>query len=358
MELTADAIRHLRSGALFLACAADHDWCHEQMDRILSHMAKHETTATLQAVDEFDDDALIVAVGFVNSGLPLSDLQPVGDEFLTSLRLVEESLGRPTAALMPLAAANINSLVPVLTGMQTGVPVVDADPMGRVFPLLYQSVFTLAGLSAGPIGATGPLGDSALLDVEDPHRAERLVRALAGEFGGWSATALYPMRAKTLALNGILGSVSRMIHIGEILDSRLSTRAKHDSLRRDAGVKRIIRARVSDITGLSRPAPPGQPDMPSSVVLIEESQERIVQIEIQNELLMVMIDGAVVAVIPDIITMLRPEDASVASLDDLWVGNMLDIVVLPAAPQWYSPEGTALVGPDALHLWLRSQGGR
>lgn len=267
-------------------------------------------------------------------------------------------MGKPIAALMPLAAANINALVPVLTGMQTGIPIVDADPMGRVFPLLYQSVFTLAGLSAGPIGATGPLGDSALLDVSDPRRAERLVRALAGEFGGWSATALYPMRTDALARHGILGSVSRMVHIGGILDSHIATGEKHAALRRIAGVKRIIRARVSDVTGLSRPAPPGQPDMPSSVVLIEESHERIVQVEIQNELLMVMIDGAVVAVIPDIITLLHPEDASVASLDDLWVGNTLDIVVLPAAPQWYSPEGSALAGPNALTLWFQSQGGR
>ena len=80
--------------------------------------------------------------------------------------------------------------------------------------------------------------------------------------------------------------------------------------------------------------------------------------EIQNELLMVMVDGAVVAVMPDIITMLRPEDASVAGLDDLWVGNTLDIVVLPGAPQWYTPAGIDLVGPDALHLWLRARGGR
>ena len=109
---------------------------------------------------------------------------------------------------------------------------------------------------------------------------------------------------------------------------------------------------------LSRPAPPGQPDRPSSVVLIEEGQGRIVQIEIQNELLMMMVDGAIDAVVPDIITMLRPEDASVASLEDLWVGNLLDIVVLPAAAQWYTPEGIQLVGPSAHDVRLSGRGMR
>ena len=358
MQLTVDAVNHLRSGALFLACAADHDWCQEQLDRTLAHMSAHSTAAELLQVEALPDDALVIAVGFVNSGLPLSDLRPIGDEFLTSLRLVEEALGQTADALMPLAAANINSLVPVLTGMQTGTPVVDADPMGRVFPLLHQTVFTLAGLPAGPIGAAGPAGDSALVRVDDPPRAERLVRALAGEFGGWSATALYPIRAKDVSDHGVLGSVSRMIRIGEILDSSLPIPEKHAALKREVGVKRIIRARVSDVTGLSRPSPPGQPDVPSSVVLIEESQGRIIQMEIQNELLMVMVDGSVVAVMPDIITLLRPEDASVAGLNDLWVGNTVDIAILSAAPQWYSPEGIDLVGPDALHLWLQARGGR
>lgn len=350
-------MRKLRAGALFLACAADHDWCNEQTDRTLATLAASDSPAMLQSVGAFDDDALIVAVGYVNSGLPLSDLRPAGDEFLTSLRLVEEALGRPADGIMALAAANINALVPVLLAMQTGLPVIDADPMGRVFPLLYQSVLTLAGLPAGPIGATGPVGDSALLKVSDTRRAERLVRALAGEFGGWSATALFPMRAATLAEHGILGSVSRMIRVGAILQSDRTTEEKHALLTRREGVQRIIRARVSDVTGLSRPAPPGQPDRPSSVVLVEEQYGRIVQLEIQNELLMVMLDGTVVAAMPDIITMLNPEDASVASLDDLWVGNTLDIVTLPGAAQWYTPAGLQLVGPEAAQSWLRSRAG-
>lgn len=355
MRLDDADVRHLRTGALFLACAADADWCDEQTERTLAHMREHRTSPEVRRVDEFEEGELIVSLGFVNSGLPLSDLRPVGDEFSTSLRLVEQALGRPASGIMPLAAANINALVPILSGMQLGLPVVDADPMGRVFPLLYQSVFTLAGLSAGPVGATGAAGESALLDVTSPKRAERLVRALAGEFGGWSATALYPMRAAELAEHGVIGSVSRMIRIGRIIDSGRTVAEKHAVLRSSEGVRRIMRARVSDVAGLSRPAPPGQPDNPSTVVLTEETHGRIVQLEVQNELLMLMVDGSVEAVVPDIITMLRPDDASVASLDDLWVGNTIDIAVLPAAPQWYTPAGTELVGPAALHVWARGR---
>lgn len=356
MRLSTDDIQHLRTGAMFLACCPDPEWCDEQTARIVSYMARSGESPDLVEVTDLPADALVVSLGYVNNGLPLSDLRPVGDEFSTSLELVEDALGQKVSGIMPLAGANINALVPAMTALQLGIPVVDADPMGRVFPLLYQSVFTLAGLPAGPVGATGPNGESALLDVENPLRAERLVRALAGEFGGWSATALYPMTARLLHEHGILGSVSRMIRIGRVLNAAISVPEKHAELRRAEGVRRIIRARVSDTAGISRPAPPGQPDNPSTVVLIEESQGRIVQIEIQNELLLLLVDGDVIAAVPDIITMLRPEDGSVASLNDLWVGNQLDIVVLPAPAQWYAPAAVDLVGPAALHVWLQTRG--
>lgn len=356
MRLSAEDVRHLRTGALFLACAADPEWCDEQQDRILARMEGGDTAPELLGVEEFDEDALVAAVGFVNNGLPLSELRPAGDEFVSSVELLERELGRRIEGLFPLAAANVNSMVPLLTGMQLDRPVVDADPMGRVFPLLFQSVFTLAGLPAGPLAATGPVGESAFLRVREPRRAERLVRALAEEFGGWSATALYPMTASDLARTGVLGSVSRMVRIGRILDSDASASAKHQQLRRSEGVRRIIRARVADVAGLSRPAPAGEPDHPSSVVLIEESQGRFVQLEIQNELLLLMVDGTPEAVIPDIITMLHPDDGRVASLDDLWVGNTLDLVVLPAAGQWYTPEGRRLAAPETLHSLLPDRG--
>lgn len=347
MRLSNEDIRHIKTGAIFNACAADPEWCREETERTLSLMSNGGRRPELKAVEEFDDDALIVSVGFVNNGLPVSDLRPVGDEFRTSLRLVEEALGRRVDGLMPLAAGNVNAIVPLLTGLQLDLPIVDADPMGRIFPLVDQTVFTLAGLPVGPAAATGATGESVLVNVTEPARAERLLRALAGELGGWAATATYPMSAATLARTGVLGSISRMMHIGRILDSSITTEQKHDALRRLVGVQQIIRARVSDLMWSAPSIVPGQIDHPSSVVFIEETQGKIVQVELQNELLMVMVDGAVRAVVPDMITMIRPEDGSVATLEDLWCGNTIDIVVMPAAKQWYSPEGIRLAGPSA-----------
>lgn len=350
MRLDSRHVAHLQMGATFLACATDPEWCAEQTERTLAHMRSHDQQAQLLSVDELHVDDLVVTVGFVNSGLPLSELRPCGDEFITSIRLIEAAIGAQVKGIMPLAAANINGIVPVLAAMQIGVPIVDADPMGRVFPLVHQNVFTLDQLPVGMIAATGATGESAVLQVTRPRRAERLVRALATEFGGWSATALFPMRAADVQEHAILGSMSRMIRIGEILQSSQTVVEKQLALKSSEGVFRVIRAQVSDVRGMSRPAVPGQPGRPASVILVEEGQGRIVQIEIQNELLMVLVDGVIVSVMPDIITLLEPVAGTVASLDDLWVGNTLDIVLMRGHDRWYEPDGLALVGQHGQYL--------
>ena len=354
-QLTSDELQHLATGSQFLACSVDADWLAEAFQRVQMHVANGLSLPPLIAASQLPDDAHAVSVGFVNNGLPPSDLHPVGDEFVRSVRELEAELGVTFAGLIPLAGANINVIVAVETAMLLGVPVIDADQMGRVFSLLYQSVFTLAGLPAGPLAATGAAGESAVVRVSDPLRAERLVRALAGEFGGWSATALYPMTAGTLRQHGLHGTLRRNIRIGSILHSDAPLDTRYRRLMTEEGIRRTIHARVTDVTGLSRPAPPGQPDRPSTVMFEEIGTGKIVQLEIQNELLMLMVDGAVEAVMPDIITMMDPESERVASFEDLWVGHRLDLMVLPAAPEWYTDAGLALAGPDAHHILLRTR---
>lgn len=354
-RLSDSDLLHITTGSQFLACSVDADWLAEAFQRIRSLLTLGVELPQLVAAHTLPNDAFIASVGFVNNGLPPSDLHPVGDEFVRSVRELEGELGVAFAGLIPLAGANINVLVAIETAMLLGIPVVDADQMGRVFSLLHQSVFTLAGLPAGPLAATGPAGESAVVRLTDPLRAERLVRALAGEFGGWSATALYPVTGAQLVAHGLHGTLSRNIRIGEILHSEAPVETRYRRLVAEEGVRRIIHARVTDVTGLSRPAPPGQPDRPSSVVFEEIGTGRIVQLEIQNELLMLMVDGAVEAVMPDIITMVDPDGATVASFEDLWVGHRLDLMVLSAAPEWYTEAGLELAGPDAHHILLRDR---
>jgi DUF917 family protein len=343
--LTADDIEHLAAGALFVSCAIDHANVAQFRDRALHLCQRSGRGPALLPVDALEPSARVAATGFVTSGFLPTEMVPMGDEFKVAVTLLEERLGEPVQGVYPLASANLNALMPCIVALLTGLPVIDADPMGRVFPLVSQTTLALAGLGAGPMAVVGVTGESAVLDVAAPRRADQVSRAVATEFGGWAATASYPVTAAQLAQHAVVGSISRLIELGDILTSPRDPQVKLHELGRILSLRRPIRARVVDVEDLSRPSVPGLPDRPSSVTFIDEAQDRIVRLEIQNEILLMLVDGAVQAIVPDVITLLRPDDASVAGLADLWVGNELDIISFPAAPQWYSPEGRALVEP-------------
>ncbi|GAB2518557.1 DUF917 domain-containing protein [Microbacterium petrolearium] len=360
MELSLEDVEHLRVGALFLACAVDHDQCNEYADRVREMMAATGRGPRVVPLDALPPSAPVVSLGFVMRGLPVTELAPTGDEFVRSLRQLEAAMGVQFAGIFPLAAANINAMVPLLASLQTGLPVVDADPMGRVFPLLSHTTLAAAGEPVGPIAVTGATGESAVVHVDTPQRAERIVRALAAEFGGWAATASYPVSVAALRAGGIPGTVSRLIDLGRILAAPVGGRERdarqtHAALTELVGARRAIRARVTDVEGLARPAALDQPDLPTSVTLYDEARSRVIRLEIQNEILIMMVDGAVEAVVPDVITMLRASDGQVASLEDLWIGNKLDLLSFPAAPQWYEPAALALTGPEAFGVSIGSR---
>jgi DUF917 family protein len=344
VELELVHIERLREGALFLACAVDHVGCVTYAEMVEEVMIGSSLHPNLIPAESLDADDLVVAVGFVVQGLQVTELLAVGDEFINCISLIESAMGRRVKAIYPLAAANVNALVPFLVGLQTGLPIIDADPMGRVLPLINQTTLNLAGVAIAPMAVVGATGESITLDVQDAGRAEKLVRVLASELGGWAATGLYPCTAGELSAHGVGGSLSRIMHIGEILLESMPTHEKYQVLTKYLDIRRIYKARVTNVEGLSRPNPPDQPAQPSSVTLADEMTGRIIRLEIQNEILMVMVDGSIEATVPDIITILHPSSAKVASLDDLWVGNRVDIVIFPGPKQWYTDAGKALAG--------------
>lgn len=346
--LTSADVHHLGIGANFLACHVDPTSIYIYEDMIQHAIATH--SVALIPVGELQPDDLVVSVGIVSQGLLIADMPPVGDEFTGCLQALEARLKKKVRAVFPLAASNVNGILPLLVGIQAGLPVVDSDPMGRIFPLINQTTLNMGNVGIGPIAVRGVTGEQALVEVEDPYRAETLVRALVLELGGWAATAMYPCTAQQLSEHGVHGSVTRMIGIGEILAGQGSAESKFLRLVELLHATRIARARVSHKESFSWEKGLGLPTQTTSLTLIDETTGQIIRLEIQNEILLVLVDGAVAAAIPDIITLLSTEHGNVVNLDDVREGDVLDIIMTPAAPQWYSDAGLKLAGPAAFNL--------
>jgi hypothetical protein len=216
--------------------------------------------------------------------------------------------------------------------------------------LISQTTLNIGNVAIGPIALMGVTGERAVIEVESAQRAETLVRALVTELGGWAATAMYPCSARQLMEHGVHGSISRMIRIGQILNASTPVERKLLLLAELLGTTRIARARVSHIESLSRPTDLGLPAQPSSVTLEDETTGRIVHLEVQNEILLVLVDGEVTAAVPDMVTLLNSEQGTVVNIDDVQVGDVMDIVKITAAAQWYTEPGLELTDPKAFGI--------
>ena len=121
---------------------------------------------------------------------------PSGQEALLALRTLETHLGKRVKALLSVEAGGLNSTIPIGVASELGLPLVDADGMGRAFPELQMVVMTLHGIKATPMGMADEKGNAALIETIDNRWTERLARTITIEMGGSSLTALYPMTGK------------------------------------------------------------------------------------------------------------------------------------------------------------------
>lgn len=301
---------------------------------------------------ELPSDALCLAVGLVGSPTIQAEKLPAGDEFTRAVRAAETRLARRVTAITGLDAAGVNALTPVLTAAQLSVPLADADGMGRIFPLIEQTVFTLAGLPAGPITLAGPHGDVITVEPSDNLRTEMLARPAIIALGGWCAAALYPMTAATLALQGICGSVSRVLDVGRTLSAASrQSELRGTMLAKSLGGRLLVSGTVIEV---HRPTRRG---FPRGAVIVADlgDRDRTVWLEAQNECLLALADGAPIASVPDLICPIDRGTCEPVDVEELHHGQVLDVVALPAVPAWHTPAGLALAGPQAFGYRLPPQ---
>jgi len=74
---------------------------------------------------------------------------------------------------------------------------------------------------------------------------------------------------------------------------------------------------------------------------------RLLRIEIQNENLVALEQGRVLASVPDLITVLDSETADAIPTERVRYGQRVTVIAMRCAPVWRSPFGLEMAGPRA-----------
>jgi len=334
------ALRALARGCAILGTGGGGD---PRIGLLLALQALEEAGPTeLVDLDDLPDDALIMPCGMV--GAPTVHIEKIenGGEGEVLRQYLERLTGRAVAALMPAEIGGSNGLLPLCWAGRMGLPVVDADGMGRAFPLIPQVTMHLAGIDPNPGVMTDERGNVLVFHAVSGHWMERLERSAAVEFGGAGAATEYTMTVEQARGATVRGTFTLAIKIGEAL-----TGAVGDSMAALVAATGGFPLMSGKVTDVERRTTKGF--VRGSVVVegLGDDVGRLLRVEIQNENLVALEQGKVLASVPDLITILDSETADAIPTERVRYGQRVTLIAMPCAPIWRSEFGLQMAGPRA-----------
>lgn len=293
---------------------------------------------------ELPPDGLVLTTAVIGAPTVILEKIPSGFEFMKSVRAMAQYLGKDPVALMPIEVGGMNTLIPLATAAEMGLPVIDADSMRRAFPQIEMTVFTLAGLKAAPMCVADEKGNACIYEATTNQLAEDLARGAVMRLGMANAISCYALTVAQINEHGIHGSMSYCTDLGAHMAA--VQRGEPDAMARFlefADARVVFTGKITDIErrttqGFAR-----------GTVVLEHVHEagRIMRIEIQNENLVAFDGDECVVMVPDLISLIDHETAKPVLTEALAYGQRLDVIAMPCAPEWHQPGMLDVVGPRA-----------
>lgn len=298
---------------------------------------------TMIQASDLADDALVMPVGMMGAPTVMVEKIPSGDELMATLANLEGHLGRKVDAVMPTEIGGLNSIIALVAAATRGIPVVDADMVGRAFPELQMCTPSLFGTPATPLSIADDKGNTSIISAVSNRWAERIARVATVEMGCWSMVALYPMSGRQVKEQTILGTLSLVMRIGASIhearrngvDPIQAVLDATDGVQVWTGKVRDVRRRT--IGGFAR-----------GEVLIEGVEEHAgdeLRIEFQNEFLVARSRTETIVTTPDLITVLDAETGEPITTETMRYGFRVAVIAIPGDPYWRSEQGLEVVGP-------------
>lgn len=338
-EIGIGELRHIARGAAILGTGGGGD---PYIGRLVAEQAVREYGPVLAAeVHEIPDDALVAGIGMIGAPAVMIEKLPAGAEAVTAFLMLQRELGRPITHVLPIEVGGMNSLAPFPVAASLGLPVLDADCMGRAFPMVQMVVCTLDGVLASPLALADEKGNSIVLDVRDNHWAERLARSATVRMGCTALMSSFPMSGRQARDVTIPGTLTLAARLGRLVDQ--ARRSRTDPCAAVAsflGGRTLFTGKVVDV---ARATVPG---FSKGEAWLAGPDGATCRLEFQNEHLVASLDGELVASVPDLICVLDDEGEPIPA-ERLRYGQRVAVVGAPCHPRWRTPEGLALVGPAA-----------
>jgi DUF917 family protein len=303
-------------------------------------VAAHGPVPLVQVADLAEDD---VVINMSAMGAPSVGIEMLGAaaQAETLVREVEQLVGRRVTTLMAAEIGGSNGVAPVGWAAALGLQVLDADGMGRAFPQATMIAMNVAGLPSEFAVMADVIGNVTVLRTVDIAWLERHARAFTVAAGGIALGAHYLLTRTTAPGAVIEGTVSRAVEVGRRLLGAADPVAE---VADELGADVLVSGKVVDI---DRVTDGGFTRGSVTVQGVGADRGRLLRVEIQNENLVVIEDGAVLVSVPDLVTVVDSETGEAISTELLRFGQRVSVLAWACDPLWRSARGLELAGPRA-----------
>jgi DUF917 family protein len=307
-----------------------------------------EQGRTLRVVrmDELPDDALVVPMG--GMGAPTVGLEKLGrgDEGMTAVRELQQFLGVEIAATVPVEIGGGNSFAPLIAAAMLGLPTVDADGMGRAFPEGSMISFYFDGVAPSPTVMVDSQHQKFIIqNVPDTRALERVMRMICVQLGGSAMVADAPLTVARLRETAIPNTLTLAHQVGHaVKQSQAGGTNPIEAVCAAAHGRVLFAGKVTDV---DRRVERGYNFGRLWLEGLDGDRGRRAEIELQNEYLICRVDGEIVAIVPDLITLVDSDRGEPITTEVVRYGLRATVIGIPAPPQLTTAQALAFVGPQA-----------
>lgn len=292
------------------------------------------------------DDDLVAVVSTMGAPLVFQERMTDPAFALKPLRIMEAYLGKPFRAVMTVEIGGCNAFQPLLVAAASGLPVVDADAMGRAFPEAQMQTFAIADLAMYP-HVVADIRDNDIIIARSAtwHSLERVRRKVCAEFGSVATTCQAPRTGAEIKRHAILRTTSRAIELGcEIRRARVAHEDTVAATIKAADGKLLFRGKVIDV---QRRTTEGFLRGTTRFAGLDHDAGATFEIAFQNEFSVGWRDGNVAVTTPDLICVLDSVSGEAIGTESLRYGQRVSVIALPSPALHRTAKGLQHVGPSA-----------
>ncbi len=351
MEIQIEDMVDFARGAAFLGTGGGGD---PHIGRLLCEQTLRESgPPKLIDLDELEPDANVYTIGMMGAPTVMIEKLCALDDAELAVAKLEAHRGRPADAIMPVEIGGMNSTIPIAVAARRGLPLVDADGMGRAFPELQMVTFNVYGVPISPFVITNEHMESTIIEARDAKSAEDIARAITIRMGLVVSLCAYPMSGRDARRTAVGGTMSLALEIGRaIARGRKQGDPVSELLRALETTKYYKHCAIlfdGKIMDLEREARKGFSIGRCRIAALDGSSSEM-DIVFQNENLIARQGGKVRAIVPDLISIVDRDSAEPLTIETLKYGQRVKVIGISAPPALRTPEALAVFGPQCFGL--------